>query len=88
MIMKKVLLMLVIGGAIAFTSCSKKGDYVCSCEATSTMNGVSLGTSTSTIEIKDEKEDDAEEMCSAAETSATTGVGNISTTTTMTCSLD
>jgi len=58
--MKKMLLFTVIlGGTIAFTSCSKK-DYTCTC--TTTISGVSTSTD---YEYKGVKKDDAEASCNA-----------------------
>ncbi|MDB4534753.1 hypothetical protein N9242_07765 [Vicingaceae bacterium] len=71
--MKKVLLLAVVVGGIAFTSCSKKGDYTCTCTATS--GGASASSSTVLSNVT---EDDAKEACDAG--SATSSI--------TTCTLD
>ena len=57
--MKKLLLFaIILGGSIAFTSCSKKGDYNCAC----TIDFMGTSTTTESV-MKDVKEKDAEEAC-------------------------
>lgn len=50
--MKKVLMIAIVGGAFALTSCKK--DYVCSC----TASGVTLD-----VTYQDVKKKDAQEAC-------------------------
>jgi hypothetical protein len=65
--MKKILLFTAICcGALAFTSCSKKSDYTCTCAISNT--GVSVN---EPIKIFDMTESDAKEVCDAGSTVAT-----------------
>jgi hypothetical protein len=85
--MKKVLLMMVLGGAIALTSCSKKGDYTCDCESTMSTNGVTDITSSVSFEYKDQKEEDAKDLCSANESSSNISLVGITSSSVTTCTL-
>lgn len=55
--MKKVLMIAIVGGAFALTSCKK--DYVCSC----TASGVTLD-----VTYQDVKKKDAQEACDLSNT--------------------
>ena len=91
--MKKVLLMIIVGGAVALTSCSK-GDLECTCTSSSTTvsGGVSTTTQGGTTVTKMEgvKKHVAAANCQAESvTTDTGGSGNFAytTTTTTTCDL-
>ena len=52
----------VVALSVGFISCKK--DYTCTC---TWDDGVTAGTQTTDIEIKDEKKSDAEDICDAAQ---------------------
>ena len=61
--MKKVLLFaIILGGAVAFTSCSKRSDYKCDCTSP---------TLTSSTTYTDYKEEDAEAGCDSEKSTYT-----------------
>jgi hypothetical protein len=73
LIMKKVLLLAVVVGGLVFTSCSKKGDYTCTC--TASVSGFS---SSSSAVLSNVTESDAKEACDAG----------TATSTSTTCTID
>ncbi len=58
--MKKVMMIAIVGGAFALTSCKK--DYTCSC---------TIAGQTTSTEWKDIKKSDAEDDCDALDITAT-----------------
>jgi len=79
--MKKVLLTIIVGGIVVLSSCSKKGDYTCSC----VKDGVAAGVNT--YELKDQKEEEAEDLCKGYESSSSENGFVITNTTPVTCTL-
>lgn len=65
--MKKLMMIAIVGGAFALTSCKK--DYTCSC----TISGQAVN-----YEWKDIKKADAEEACDALSVGAAFGGGSCS----------
>lgn len=57
--MKKLLFLVFIVGALAFISCTKKGDYTCNCTTTLSFFG-QTSSSVSESKFRDIKETDAE----------------------------
>ena len=85
--MRKLMLMIVFGGIIVITSCSKKSDYMCACDAVYSIDGSVFNTESSSYTYTDQKEEDAEELCSGNEYSISTSFGGNSTSDVKTCTL-
>ena len=78
--MKKVLLFLFVAVlAIAFTSCSKKGDYSCDCVSVYST-GDTINSSTTLTNVK---KSDAQTTCDNASSTASSGGVTITTTCTL-----
>lgn len=79
--MKKVLLMMVVGGIVFLSSCSKKSDYTCSCVFTVAQDGVILDTENEMFTYLDQKEEDAEDLCAGNESSTDQSISGLFTLT-------